>query len=315
MNKPPLPHQPFTYADLRPLGVSRAHLDHLRETKQVIELLRGVFVRADVEVTLAVRAAAAARVMRPHQIVCDRTAAWLHGIDALTYGELGAVPDVEVCARRGNGPCLRAGVDGRTRDLADHDIMEIGGVRVTTPLRTALDLGCILERRDALAALDAFRREHGLTVPALTMAAYRFRRRRGVIQLRELIPLADPRPESARESWTRLAIVDAELPAPEPQVWVTVDGVPTYRLDLAYPHRRVAVEYDGYDAHERTAEQAAHDEARRAWLRDHGWIVIVVRRGDFTGEALDRWIRELREALASPYSNRRRLERGSKNRS
>ncbi|WP_344772975.1 DUF559 domain-containing protein [Nocardioides panacisoli] len=314
MTKPPLPDHPFTFADVRPLGVTRADLDHLRETRHIVTLLRGVFVRADVEVTLAVRAAAAARVMRPHQIVCDRTAAWLHGIDVLTYGELGAVPDVEVCARRGHGPCLRGGVDGRTRDLADGDIMEVGGVRVTTPLRTALDLGCILERRDALAALDAFRRDHELTAPALTMASYRFRRRRGVVQLRELIPLADPRSESARESWTRLAIIDAGLPAPELQVWVTVDGVATYRLDLAYAHRRVAVEYDGYDAHERTPEQVAHDEERRAWLRAHGWTVIVVRRGDFTGAALDRWIHELREALASPYSNRRRLERGAKNR-
>ena len=314
MSKPPLPGHPFTFADAARLGVSRSDLDRLREIGEVIELLRGVFVRADVEATLAVRAAAAARVMKPHQVVCDRSAAWLHGIDALTYGELDAAPPVEVCALRGNAPCERNGVDGRTRDLADDDIMRVGHIRVTTPLRTALDLGCILERRDALATLDAFRRDHGLTVSALTMASYRFRRRRGVVQLRELIPLSDPRPESSRESWTRLAIIDAGLPAPEPQVWVTVDGVPTYRLDLAYARHRVAVEYDGFDAHERTPEQIAHDEERRDWLRRNGWTVIVVRRGDFTGDALNRWLRELREALASPYSNRRRLERGSRNR-
>lgn len=314
MSKPRLPGHPFTFVDAARLGVSRSDIDELREARQIIELLRGVFVGADVEVTLAVRAAAAARVMKPHQVICDRSAAWLHGIDALTYAEHGAAPPVEVCALRGNAPCERKGIDGRTRDLAAHDIMEIGRIRVTTPLRTALDLGCILERRDALATLDAFRRDHGLTVSALTMGSYRFRRRRGVVQLRELIPLSDARPESSRESWTRLAIIDAGLPAPEPQVWVIVDGVPTYRLDLAYAHRRIAVEYDGFDAHQRTAEQIAHDEERRDWLRRNGWTVIVVRRGDFTGEALTRWLGELREALGSPYSNRRRLERGSKNR-
>jgi hypothetical protein len=31
----------------------------------------------------------------------------------------------------------------------------------------------------------------------------------------------------------------------------------------------------------------------------------VVRRGDFTGDALDRWLAELRRALAPSYTNRR----------
>ena len=123
-------------------------------------------------------------------------------------------------------------MDGRTRDLAAGDIMVISGVRVTTPLRTALDLGCHLHRRDALAALDQFMRHHGLGREHMTTEALRFFRRRGVVQLRQLIPLADPRAESPRESWTRLAIVDAGLPCPEPQHWIEVDGVPTFRLDL-----------------------------------------------------------------------------------
>ena len=56
-----------------------------------------------------------------------------------------------------------------------------------------------------------------------------------MIQLRELIARVDTRAESARESWTRLAIHDAGLPRPTPQYWVLIDGHPTYRLDLAYP--------------------------------------------------------------------------------
>jgi hypothetical protein len=31
----------------------------------------------------------------------------------------------------------------------------------------------------------------------------------------------------------------------------------------------------------------------------------VIRAGDFTGERLDAWLRELRWALATTYSNRR----------
>lgn len=276
----------------------------------VRRVVRGVYMAATAEDTVELRARALALVLADHQVVCDRTAAWLYGVDVFTFADLDFVPEIETCARRGNGPCRRAEVDGRTRDLGDADVATIEGIQVTTPLRTALDLACILERRDAVAALDAFRRREGLSVADLVVGSTRYRRRRGVVQLRELIPLSDPRAESARESWTRLAIHDEGLPAPEPQVWIEVDGVPTYRLDLAYRRRRIAVEYDGWEFHERTAEQRELTRARRAWLRAHGWTVIVVRNGDFTGPGLDRWLNELKEALASSYSNRRRLERG-----
>ena len=183
--------------------------------------------------------------------------------------------------------------------------MTIVGVRVTTPLRTALDLGCHLRRREALAALDQFMRHHDLDSEQLRRESVRFFRRRGVVQLRRLIPLADPRAESPRESWTRLEIIDAGLPCPEPQYWIEIDGVPTYRLDLAYPRLRVAVEYDGDEFHQRTEDQMRHDAERREWLERHGWTVIVVRNGDFSGRGLQRWLSELRAALRPTYSNRR----------
>ena len=137
--------------------------------------------------------------------------------------------------------------------------MTIDRVAVTTPLRTALDLGCNLRRRDALAALDQFMGTHGLTREEYAAAAGRYFRRRGVVQLRQLIPLADPRAESPRESWTRLAIIDAGLPCPELQVWIEIDGVRSIRLDLAYPRHRIVVEYDGEELHDQTPEQREHD--------------------------------------------------------
>jgi very-short-patch-repair endonuclease len=75
-----------------------------------------------------------------------------------------------------------------------------------------------------------------------------------------------------------------------------VDGVPTYRLDLAYPHARVAVEYDGEAFHTSDEDRAA-DRKRRTWLRDHGWTVIVVDKNSFTEEAVNAWVAELRAAL------------------
>lgn len=296
------PDAPFTRADLSGLGLEESDLRRATRCGAVRSPVRGVFVASHVELTLDLRARAVARAIRPGQVVTDRTAAWLHGVDVYVYAEHDAVLPVEVCAPRWRAPTKVTGVDGRTRDLAPQDVMMRYGVPVTTPLRTALDLGCCLRRREAFAAMVVLASLHGLTARDLECALGRYRRRRGVVQLRSLVGLVDPRIESAREAWVFLAIADASLPLPEPQVWIEVDGVPRYRLDFAYRRAKVVVEYDGREAHEGREDE---DEARRDWLRAHGWTVIVVRVGDFTGDALDRWLRELREALAPTYTNRR----------
>lgn len=101
-------------------------------------------------------------------------------------------------------------------------------MRVTTPLRTALDLGCNLPRRDALAAMDALARAHGFSKHDLTQLLGRYRRRRGVVQARELVALVDSRAESQPESWMREVIAAHGLTMPELQHWVAINGVPTY---------------------------------------------------------------------------------------
>ncbi|WP_460851887.1 endonuclease domain-containing protein [Nocardioides montaniterrae] len=237
-------------------------------------------------------------------VFTDRTAALLHGIDTFTWSEWEAVPQVETCAVRGSRPTKRRQAFGGTRTLEPRDIMQLSGTLVTTPLRTALDLGCRLHQRDALAALNAFARLHGITPAQLTAELPRYRGRRGVVQLRDLVPLVDPRIESFRESWVWFELRTSNLPAPVPQYCVTEDGKEIYRLDFAYPSARVAIEYDGEEFHSSDDRRRA-DEKRRAWLRRNGWTVIVVRKGDFTGRNLDIWIGKVRTALAHPVTNRR----------
>ena len=306
MEARPLPTRPFRFSDIADLGIRKKHLRTLLADGAVVRLVRGVYLRADVDVTVTVRADAVSLAVNPHHVVCDRTAAWLHGIDVLTVGELTAHPPVEACSPPGSHPSERRGVDAGERDLLPSEVMTIAGVRVTTPTRTALDLGCVLRRREAFAALNDFARVHGITQEqVLPVVTRRYAGRRGVRQLRALLPHLEPRVESPRESWTLLELIDAGLPLPEPQFWIEIRGVPTYRLDFAYPWCRVAIEYDGEDWHDRTAEQIARDKERRAWLRDHGWTVIVLKRGHFTGRAVDRWTDQVRAALQPAYSNRR----------
>ena len=299
------PTQPFTLQDLSLLRLGEGQLRHALRCGDVRTVVRGVFVASEVPDSIELRAAAVARVVPPHHVVTDRTAAWLHEVDAFVWAELSGSPPIEMCALRGHQATHLGGVDGRTRDLRSDDVTSVHDVAVTTPLRTGLDLGCCLRRREAFAALNALAARHDLTREAYLVQLPRFRRRRGVRQLRVLLPLVEPRVESERESWVLLAIADATLPPPEPQLWIEIDGVPTFRLDFAYERLRVAVEYDGAEWHERTTEQSTHDRDRRRWLREHGWTVIVVRAGDFSGRRLDKWTGELRRALRPRYTNRR----------
>lgn len=296
MLTPRLPDHPFTTAEAARLGLDRKALCRAVSERRLIRLFTGVYLSAEVEVTMAVRAQAARLVTNSNSVVCDRTAAWLLGVDVLRYAELDVAPPLECYVLRGHDPTDRRDLHGGTRDLLPDDWTEIEGVRVTTPLRTAVDLACKLSRRDAMATLDAFARAYGLTRQQMQRLLVRYFRRRGVLQARQLIPLVDARAESQPESWTRLEIVDRGLPTPELQWWVHVDGVPTYRLDLAYPHARVAVEYDGEEFHS-SPEARERDRVRRQWLRDHGWTVIVLTKDSFRGDAPDVWIRELRQAL------------------
>ena len=292
-----LPPGPFTAATARQFGITRHQLSVMVQSRLVRQILTGVYVDRRLEDTPDLRIAAAALVLLPHRVFCDRTAAWLHGVDVFDYRELEIPAPVEMWVLSGHSRVRRTGTASGQRDLWPDEIMTLGGIRLTVPLRTVMDLACTLPRGRALAALDAFMREHGITREDMEAALPRFAGRRGVVQLRELVPIGDPRAESPGESLTRLAILDDGLPAPEPQFWVIHQGREIFRLDLAYPKSKVAVEYDGVEFHDDDPERREADEKRRAWLREHGWIVIVVRKGDFTAERRHAWLGELRRAL------------------
>ncbi len=293
---PALPDRPFTRAHAAELGVSPQQLRDLVGQRQVRRVLRNVYVRCEVPDSIEVRVAAARLVLTPGAVFVDRTAAWLHGVDVFGYRDLEVLPPLECVVLRDRSRIERPECLGGERDLLPRDVMHVFGVPVTTPLRTALDLGCALPRPDGLAALDMFLRVHEMTQADYRRELPRYRGRRGVVKLRGLVVLCDARAESARESRTRLAIHDDDLPAPVPQVWVVDGGVRIFRLDLAYPRHRVAVEYDG-DWHVATDEQREADRRRRRWLAEHGWTVIVVRKGDFDARRRARWLGELRAAL------------------
>lgn len=267
---------PFTTADALAAGISPKVLRGMRRTGLLRTMLTGVYVDSGVPDSLDLRARALFKVAPAGSVVTDRCAAWLLGADILGPSGRDAIPPVDVF-RGGGGTRMRRGeCRSGTRTFAEHDLMPVGDLLTTTPLRTALDLGRLLRRYDAIAAVDALMRVGRLSRLDLTTELPRFRGARGVVQLRQLVAAADARAESPAESRTRLLLTDAGLPEPQLQ-WEVRNriGVVVYRLDLAYPEILLAVEYDGQEFHNSAADRA-HDEERRAYLRALGWTCVVL---------------------------------------
>lgn len=290
----PFLRTPTTADRAASLGWTKRRLQLACEDGSVRRVLHGVYVDAAVPDSTQLRAAAAALLLPERFVVCDRSAAWLHGVDHWDPTDLDVPPLLDLAARSGTRSRLD-GVHGLRRTLTADDVMVLeGGVLVTSPLRTAADLACQRGRLGAAAVLDQFAHHHGVTTADLRGILLRFGGRRGVTQLRELAGDVCPDAESPPETWVRRLILDHQLPRPIPQYVVVVEGE-TYRLDLAYPHLRIAVEYDGEEWH--GPDQEAADRMRRAALARAGWEVIVVRKDAVSGAPLDAWVRRLRSAI------------------
>jgi hypothetical protein len=108
-----------------------------------------------------------------------------------------------------------------------------------------------------------------------------------------LLDLATGKAESPPESVLRLIVVEAGFPVPEPQYEITtVDGRKLYVLDMAWPSRQIALEYDGFAAHE---ERREYDLVRDGRMAGRGWITVRAAAADLRDPG--RLLTELRDAF------------------
>ena len=209
----PLPlDAPFTAAMAKACRIHPVELSRLVALGLLRRLVAGVYVAAQAGDSLALRVDALRLVVPPDAVVTDRTAAWLHGVQmALAPGDHLTVPEVSVFHRRRGCRLRNDVVASGQRMMPDEHVMEVRGLCVTTPLRTACDLGRVLRRDAAFASLDAMLRLGAFGKEELLEASAGFRGYRWVRQLRALAPLADARAESPPESVLRLRWLDCAL--------------------------------------------------------------------------------------------------------
>ncbi|OBA85962.1 hypothetical protein A5662_03530 [Mycobacteriaceae bacterium 1482268.1] len=271
--------------------ISRYELESVLKRKHVERIWQGVYCQPEPSDKVLLRGldlVCGARV-----VVCMGTAAALYGFDTEEP------PDLHVLNPPGHQ--LRS-VDGLVVHRRDGAPLVLTGERpATSPAWTAVEVARALRRPRALATLDAALRSGACNRGELWRAAIEQAGRRGIVNVRALLPLADHRSESPMESEARLAMIDGGLPIPELQYEVVDGNGELRRLDFAWPDQRVAVEYDGLDWHS-DPEAMRRDRRRQMALQDVGWIVISIVFDDVRRRAWDfiaRINRELGDSRAA----------------
>jgi hypothetical protein len=128
----------------------------------------------------------------------------------------------------------------------------------------------------------------GVTASQVLPLAERYHGARGVRRLKAALTSMDAGAQSPKETWLRLLLIDAGLPAPKTQVMVhNGDFYPLAYLDLGWEEFMVAVEYDG-DHHRSDRRQYVKDISRLAMLEKRGWVVVRVIAEDHPNDIVDR---------------------------
>ncbi len=277
------PRQPFRRSDALAAGITPRALSGGGYRR----LVRGVYVSADVVPTLAVRARAVQLVAPEDAVVSHHTAARLWG---------GVVPDtadVDIAILRDE----RMDMDGvhphrlHTRPPTRARY----GLRVVDPATTFVHLAQDLDLVDLVVLGDSLVRRKATTCSDLVTAARRNSGRHTRLA-RRAAELVRTGVDSPPETRLRLLMVLAGLPEPvvDHQIRDARDHL-RYRLDLALPEVKLAIEYDGRRFHEPT-ERRSPDLIRREDLEGEDWTFVVVVAEDLFDEP-DRTLARIVRAL------------------
>lgn len=168
------------------------------------------------------------------------------------------------------------GIRIHTGAIADDEICVVGGMKCTTPARTAYDLGRRLPVETGVIRVDALLNATKTDVAEVMSVAERYGGARGIRRLRTTLDLVDPGAESPQETRLRLVLVRAGLPRPVTQIPVLDrTGRVRRRIDMGWPDHMVGVEYDGAHHWQDTAAHAS-DIDRLEFLAASGWKIVRV---------------------------------------
>ena len=302
---------PWRRSEVLAAGWSRSSIDHAVTAGHLLRPRRGLLELPDrprrsdqlpmpYDVRVA-RMRALAPGLAPGAVFSHDSAAHVHRL--WTPGTPQPLIHVTVPGGRER---TNAGLTVHSSELPPAFVIERAGVKVTTIARTAVDLGIRGDLPAALVAADSALRllvleewpggERDLRegrVPAhiletaratLETAALAVRGWPGSGTVAAAIAAADPRSESAFESWSRGWILVVGLPRPEINRRVFGASGRTYYGDFVWDEQRLIGEVDGLGKYGTTAAEARRamraERERQADLEGAGWRLRRWMPGD-----------------------------------
>ncbi len=249
---------------------------------------RNVYLDNEIALTPLLRARAAWLFAGPDAVLSGMSAAAVHGTKWLDVNALAEV----VRANRHAPESLRV----HSYTLAPEDICAYDGMRVTTVVRTAFDLGRLLPYSQAVPILDALMNKTGLDLEQVRSLGEANRGIRGIDRLWTALAHADGGARSPLETQTRLKLRCTGVPGLETDIpfhdeW----GLVETRAAMGWPRWKVAVECD----EERDLPRY------RTWVHSHtaelesrDWAVVWVTQSMMSGQTniVPRVMKKLRAA-------------------
>lgn len=270
----------ITLAQARTIGLSAQAVMRRARSGRWRRCGPGVYFANDRQFTDAARIRSAVWSYGSRATASGLAAAWWLG--ATRY----APQIVEVTVpRTGNGR-RRPGTRLRRRDLAPADIIERSGLRVTALPLTLIEAAVRL--RDGAKLLDAAL-QRDVELAQLWRVHLRNKGRHGAPGARRLLHAAS---DGARSEAERLLV--KLLKGAGVTGWQTNYPVSGYRVDVAFPDAKVAIEVDGWAFHS-DAETFVKDRRRQNVIALLGWQVLRFTWLDLT-EHPDRVLAEIKLA-------------------
>ncbi|MGN7250589.1 MULTISPECIES: hypothetical protein [unclassified Arthrobacter] len=271
---------PFTVYASRALGVpaKRLRAKDLADGGRLIYLPQG---RApDLRECARVMAAATPGAWVSHQTAAELThlghPPWMDE-DAIHLSKPHELPRVR-----------RGGAIGHRVRVIPGEIGECGGIPISLPPRTWLDLAAVLPLRYVVAMGDQLIRIprpefEGRTTPyaykeGLRLLIRQHPNMKGVEKARLALDEMRVGADSYPETFLRIAMLDAHLPEPELQLRLDPHDPWSPTADIGYRRFRIALQYDG--AHHLSREQQSRDNRRDEAFIRAGWSSFKVNADD-----------------------------------
>jgi very-short-patch-repair endonuclease len=227
---------PFTVAQAREAGMRWRDL----QTRHWSRTSHGQYAWAGLPQDFRLKLLAVSLRMPRKYAFSGLAAAWLLGLDS-SWSEL-----VEVTVPRDVPVRARAGVKVRRAALPESDVIVKRGLRTTSAMRTVCDLGSRADLVESVVAVDMALYAGLVKLPDLESHVATHAGAKGIRRLRRAVWLAEPRSESPMETRLRIQLIRGRLPRPSVQSELCdSNGRFLGRVDLYYPDRRLAIEYDG----------------------------------------------------------------------